>query len=428
MTSPKESYGSLDAGKGSVLIRYPETNNYLAAEASDLVTISKAAVPFTIKGVEGLTYRYDSAKKKADEYYLTRIEGTVPAGVTVKYKTNYWDEATTAPPVGSDAGDYEIWYSIDGGTNYRSVNSVFNFIHDIDVTIAKAEFNDPAIEIAGWTYGKYSERKNTPKIVAGELPADYDGDVTWYYADVVEEDGEEYIDEDSWSEAVPEQAGRYAVKGFLADSDNYKDTVTNTEKFTVAKAPLDGLLSVSVEDWTYGEEPNEPVVEGNLEKGEVTFTYKKKINGTYSTVSAPDKPGRYKVTATVAATQDYSGGKAEGTFDILKGDIDPSVSISGWEYLKYNARTNGPELEGLPEGIGENDYWYESAPLVDGVTMDNLKDSDFHLIYLKDFAELEAGDYAIRAVVKDHQDRRSVRRQGCGRPEASLQYGNRKGR
>ena len=85
---------------------------------------------------------------------------------------------------------------------------------------------------------------------------------------------------------------------------------------------------------------------------------------------------------------------------VAKGEIDPYVSIEGWNYLQYKARFNEPVLKNLPEGIGDNDYWYQCAILGDGITMDNLRDSDYHDILLKDFSELEAGDYAIRAIVK----------------------------
>ena len=81
---------------------------------------------------------------------------------------------------------------------------------------------------------------------------------------------------------------------------------------------------VTLEDWTYGEEPNEPVVEGNPAKAEVVFTYKPAgADDDAFTEEVPTEANDYIVRATVKSSYPYTGGRAEAEFSILKAD--PSI-------------------------------------------------------------------------------------------------------
>ena len=75
--------------------------------------------------------------------------------------------------------------------------------------------------------------------------------------------------------------------------------VSFSEKLTFSQAP-----TVSIYDWTYGDDANEPNVTDNESNGDVTYTYADTENGTYSK-TVPTRAGTYWVKATVAATADY---------------------------------------------------------------------------------------------------------------------------
>ncbi|MBE6259972.1 MAG: hypothetical protein E7107_03945, partial [Prevotella sp.] len=77
--------------------------------------------------------------------------------------------------------------------------------------------------------------------------------------------------------------------------------------------------TVTLEGWTYGSDPNEPVVEGNTGNGAVTFTYAPK-GGTSFTSDVPTNVGDYTVKASVAASGKYAAGEATADFTIAKAN------------------------------------------------------------------------------------------------------------
>ncbi len=73
--------------------------------------------------------------------------------------------------------------------------------------------------------------------------------------------------------------------------------------------------SVELEGWTFGEQPNTPVVKGNLGNGAVTFTYQAE-GATEFTETVPTAVGTHTVKASVAAAKQYKAGEATNTFII----------------------------------------------------------------------------------------------------------------
>ncbi len=84
--------------------------------------------------------------------------------------------------------------------------------------------------------------------------------------------------------------------------------------------------SVTMDDWTYGEEANTPVVEGNLGNGEETYTYIDTTTGTES-ADVPTEAGDYKVCVAIAKTANYNSGRACTSFNIERRPI--TVFIKG---------------------------------------------------------------------------------------------------
>ena len=72
---------------------------------------------------------------------------------------------------------------------------------------------------------------------------------------------------------------------------------------------------VTLDGWTYGEQPKTPVVKGNLGNGAVTFTYQAE-GATEFTETVPTVVGTHTVKASVAAANKYAAGEVTNTFII----------------------------------------------------------------------------------------------------------------
>ena len=228
---------------------------------------------------------------------------TAPTGVTATYGDTLadvalpdgwaWVDDTTS--VG-DAGTktFKANYTPADTTNYNTVENV-----DVTVKVNQAEIT-PTVTLEGWTYG---ENANQP-VITGNTG---NGTVTITYATK---------GSDSFSDAVPTNAGEYTVKATVAATTNYNGG-TATADFTIAKADI--APTVSLDGWTYGDEANKPVLEGNTGKGVVTYLYKEKGASDMSCIEeAPTQAGEYTVKAIIDETDNYNAGSATADFTIAK--------------------------------------------------------------------------------------------------------------
>ena len=183
----------------------------------------------------------------------------------------------------------------------------------------------PSVKLEGWAYG---EDPKTP-VVEGN-PGN--GAVTFTYK---AEGATEF------TESVPQNAGTHTVKASVAAANKYAaGEATNT--FNISKAQLPNF-KVSIESWTYGEEPKTPTVEGNLGNGAVTFTYSERDKGAFS-ATVPANADNYDVKAVVAETANYLGAEDIGYFTIEQAESDisfdadlcetPINMIPKWPVLK----------------------------------------------------------------------------------------------
>ena len=335
------------------------------AESETAVAVTTEAVDFTV-GVK------------------TVAEPTII--YTPEENTYSGDEITPAVTVKDgdvviDASEYTVTYkeNINAGTATITVtdNEGGNYTVSGEITfvIKKAEL-ELTLTIEGWTFG---EEANAPELTgnAGE------GEVTYLYK-LTDADDETY------TETVPSNAGSYTVKAVIAETDNYL-AGEKTADFTIAKAAINP--EVTIEDWTYGEEANEPVVTGNTGEGNVVYTYatsddyiaflqsEKTADEVFTFSEAPTQAGTYVLRAEIAETDNYLGGFAYATFKIAKADIEPAVTIEGWT---YGDDANEPEVTGN-DGEGEVTYTYA------------VKDSDEFTSEVPD----NAGDYTVKAVIAE---------------------------
>ena len=111
---------------------------------------------------------------------------------------------------------------------------------------------------------------------------------------------------------------------------------------------------VTLEGWTYGEQPNTPVVSGNSGSGEVTFTYATKGSTSFSE-DVPANAGEYTVKASVAAAKQYAAGEATADFTISKASITFTKTPAAVETLVYTGEAQALITAGEAVG-GELQY------------------------------------------------------------------------
>ena len=101
--------------------------------------------------------------------------------------------------------------------------------------------------------------------------------------------------------------------------------------YTVSK--IDRKPELSIEGWTYGEAPNEPVLTGS---GKVTYEYISLDEGSAAAYSGdvPTDAGSYRVRATVAQDDIYNSCTAEADFTI--SPADQTVTAPEAKELTYN--------------------------------------------------------------------------------------------
>ncbi|MCI5897815.1 MAG: YDG domain-containing protein, partial [Firmicutes bacterium] len=148
--------------------------------------------------------------------------------------------------------------------------------------------------------------------------------------------------------------GSYDITG-EGTSVNYSFTFENgTGAYTIVPGDLNDA-AVSLTGWTYGGEPNTPVVTGNSENAAVSYQYKVKDadDSTYSDV-VPTGAGDYTVKATIAASTNYNEKTVTGDFTIA-----PKVlTVTGLTATDraYASENTSVELSGgTLDGIVGND-------------------------------------------------------------------------
>ncbi len=279
-------------------------------------------------------------------YTVEKIE--VDGAVTAPLSTEYDGQAKEAtfsftgesPMIGAD--EISLTYKTDGGQTTANVVSAGTYT----ATASLPEFAEGKSNYK-WAATATQEVSFTvtPKeisVVWGEKTFVYDGTAKVPSASASGV-GEESVNivvavkdaEGGVVEGGAVNAGSYTAEA-TTDNGNYtlKD---NTTAFEITRADID--LSVSIADWTYGEEAAIPVVEGNAGVAEVTYLYEGVEGTEYSSDVAPTKAGRYTVTVTVGESANYNGGSATSeAFSVNKAVlIDETQDV----VATYNAAEHG---------------------------------------------------------------------------------------
>ncbi len=221
-----------------------------------------------------------------------------PAETTITYRTEAEGEYDlTENPKYADVGTYTVYYKVTKD-NYTPVTG------SNTVKITKADLKDVSVSQAKDLM--YNGEEQTVEVDAAATSVN-DQPVTFKYS--ASEDGE-------FSDEVPafKEAGEYTVY-YIASAPNHNDA---SGTFTVKIKQADtNSVTVSMDDWTYGEEPNDPELTADFGADTAVFTYSDSEDGTF-TDSLPTDAGTWYVKAVVPETTDYVGNEAVAEFKINK--------------------------------------------------------------------------------------------------------------
>ena len=281
-----------------VRIYAAQTANYEAAEVYVTITVERQAIAGGLAvSIDDWTYG-----EEANGY---RLSGNLGGGaVSVLYTgTTNAGAAYESAEAPTEAGEYMLTVTVAQSDNY------FGGVATDDFAVLRAEA-DLSVAIEGWAYGQTAnEFELTPAFLA-----EYIQSVT-------------YTDGSLIYTQPPTQAGRYTLTVQVGVSPNYLAGSAEAT-FTVARAEMQ--LSVSVEGWTYGQKPNEPVIDVS-EGCTVTLRYTGNANdGTFWDASeAPTKAGSFKLTVT-AGGDNYNDASAVCTFTVARALVEaPSLREEG---------------------------------------------------------------------------------------------------
>ncbi len=247
------------------------------------------------------TYTYDGSKKTPTPSKVSIGETEITSGYAVTYENNI--NAGTATLILTDDNTTDNWYIMNASKTF---------------TIGQLE------AVLAWsnTTLAYDGNPKAPTVTVSNL---VEGDVCTVTLTI---DGENATETEDVKTAV--NVGSYTATATALSNANYKLPTDEADRkcdFTIASSIV---FSISINGWTYGGSPNDPVATGN-DNRTVTYAYKVKdaADVTYSE-TVPTKAGNYTVKGTIAAEGDYAESVATADFTIaaksLSTGTDPNFT------------------------------------------------------------------------------------------------------
>ena len=286
----------INAGTYQVTAYLEGDMNYNAAQSEPLeFTISKAETSLEIKS--NLTQSYNGQPVSNPEVEKSGSSKEVTIAWYEKDGNN-WKELISAP---TDAGTYKVEVHVDEDENYNSAKAVKEF----SISQTTNEWTEE-LSITDWTHG---EQANEPTATSKF------GTVTFSYSD--KEDG-------TYTDTAPTDAGTWYVKATVTGNQNYTG-LEAIQEFTISKANSSIAFKDGFSlDKTYDTKAvvvTADAVETAGSKGNISFSYEKKVGDTWEPLSeAPTGAGTYRVTATLEEDTNYNSATSQLEFTIGKAD------------------------------------------------------------------------------------------------------------
>ncbi|WP_416327707.1 MBG domain-containing protein, partial [[Eubacterium] hominis] len=351
-----------DAGTYRVTATVAADDDYKKASSTPVeFTISKA--DSTISVTESLDKDYDgSAVNNTPTVSKSGSTGNVTYTWEKKKNATEWESIAAAP---TDAGTYRVTATVAADDNYKKASST-----PVEFTISKVDSTISVTESLNKDYDG-SAVNSTPTVSKSGST----GNVTYTW--------EKKKNATEWESisSAPTDAGTYRVTATIAADNNYEEASSTPVEFTISKA--DSTISVTDslnKDYDGSAVKDTPTVSKAGSTGNVTYTWEKKKNATdwESISSAPTDAGTYRVTATVAADDNYkkaSSTPVEFTISQAANSWTSTLAITGWTYgqaantpaavaafgsvsYTYSNQAAGTYTENVPTDAGT---WYVKA-------------------------------------------------------------------
>ena len=279
------------AGPHTVYFQASKTNHEVYS-GSFVVNVAKA-------DNEWIT-RYDNGGWTYGSYVYDVTDPVAVFGTeTVSIAYEYWsaDSGWVAYTGGfngeTSAGSYRAMITILGTTNYAGLNDTVEF------TVQRASYS-PSWSITDPDDLVFTGDPITNTLTLIEGRAEFTSWTT-----------------DGTAVSFAEAGGNIILSMSASSVATYSATITITDRNYVFNNGSDQITlnwsvfltenqwttPVSIQGWTYGEQPNEP--QGEVLMGSVVFTYSDKSDGVFSLVM-PIDAGTWYLRATVEATGGYS--------------------------------------------------------------------------------------------------------------------------
>ena len=271
-----------NAGNYTVWYKFTGDANHsdiAATEVTD-VSIGKATATVTAPTANELTYT-GSAQ--------ALVTAGSTTGGTLKYCLTADGEYSDAIPTGTDAGDYTVYYKVEGGDNYNDVATA-----NIPVSIAAATLSVTASEYSG----TYDGAAHGITVVCEGATIKYG-----------ESDGIYTLDASPTLTDVGSKTVYYQVSKV-----NYT-TVTGSEMITITQASNSFTAQPTITGWTYGQSANDPTG-GVASFGTITYKYCATENGEYGTYDAivNGQAGTWYVKGFVDETTNYAAAESDAVY------------------------------------------------------------------------------------------------------------------
>ena len=324
-----------DAGYYSVKAVVEKTDEYDGAEAGDIIEITKEDNEW-IENISCADIEY--GQKPAPH------AGSLFGTVSYVYSDNYHGDYNSIAP--TDAGTYFVKALVDGGTNYRDLeSSPYRF------KISKKD-------------NEWTQALGCPDVCVGEKPAPKAaakfGDVKYYYSD--EANGE-------YKETAPTALGDHYVKAAVEASNNYTGLVSDPVKFTITKKKNEWTKELECADINVGE-TLAPSAAAKF--GEVEYLYSDEADGRY-VKDAPTAAGEHYIKAEVKEGAEYTALESapvkfaikkltnEWTEELTCADINAgetphpkAVAKHGNVKYLYSDNEGGQYTDTVPTAAGEH--------------------------------------------------------------------------
>lgn len=346
-----------DAGNYDIYYQIKGDDYYLDSEVDSLtVTIDKAEYdPVPTVTLDDWRFN-ESANSPAVE--------NADDGATIKYtyKLRRAAESAYSEDVPSEVGEYVVRARIGATLNHEAVTVTDEF------EILKGQFT-PHLTMDDWKYGETAKTPVLQDNISG-------GAVTYTYWLDGEED--EY-------DTPPEAPGDYHVKAEIAETDEYEEAFAVAD-YTVSKGEI--TPSVSIEGWSYGQSPKEPVITGNTGHGTETVQYKEKgQEDTSYSEDVPENAGDYTIRAIIGETDYYNEAVTDPVnFTIGRASFAPTVAFVDFNYGETPA---DPVITGNTGG-GAVSYAYRLQSATEEEYVSGLPGST-----------TPAGEYILKATIEE---------------------------